>query len=315
MRPKISVVLATYNGEKYIVEQLDSIRLQTRPVDEVVICDDRSSDNTVQIMQDYIKEYGLSGWTVEVNEKNLGFGSNFYKAAGKATGEYVFFSDQDDIWMTDKLEKMVGIMEEKPEIKVLCSEYEIFATGQEIPEYAKNYGNNNKKDKSLHKVPLTPANFFIGSLGCDMCVRGDFLFEIKPYWFRGWAQDEYVWKLSQCVEGCYMYHEELIRHRVHASNVTMHKIHDINKRIAFIEDLKRGNEACRKYVEATTGNRDYLKIIDKNIKSETMRIDMLKNCKLLKAFPLLFYGKYYHSRKSLLMEPWIAFKQRKNVKK
>jgi len=70
---KISVVMATYNGEEFIKEQLDSIRLQTRAVDEVIMCDDGSSDNTVAVAKQYITEYSLSdSWKVVVKEKNLG---------------------------------------------------------------------------------------------------------------------------------------------------------------------------------------------------------------------------------------------------
>lgn len=315
MKPTTTVVMATYKGAEYIIDQLESIRNQTLSVDEVVICDDRSPDNTVEVIREYIQANDLANWNVEVNEKNLGYGSNFYKALGMANGDYIFFSDQDDIWMEDKIEKMVNIMEQNKEIKLLCSEYEIFSTGEEVPEYASQYGKNNLCDKSLEKIQLNAHNMFIGSLGCDMCIRKDYYDTIRPYWFEGWAQDEYVWKLAQCVEGCYMYHEPLIKHRVHANNVSMHKIHDINQRIKFLEDLLEGNKVCKKYVVDTSKNEKYIKLIDKNIKSEVMRIDMLRNCKIFKSLILVFYGKYYHSRKSLLMEPWIAIKQRKLVKR
>lgn len=314
MNATSSVVMCTYNGEKYIAEQLESIRCQTCEVSEVVICDDRSTDNTVEIIQNYIDKYNLQGWSVEVNETNLGYGSNFYKALSKATGEFIFFSDQDDIWMLNKIEIMIDLMNKNQDMKLLCSEYEVFSTGDQVPEYAKYYGKNNLSDKSLEKIELSPHNFFIGSLGCDMCVRKSFLKEIEPYWFEGWAQDEYVWKLAQCADGCYMYHDSLIRHRVHATNVSMHKIHDINKRIQFLVDLKKGNESCKRYVEDTTGNKKYLKIIEKNIKSQKMRINMMRTGKVYYTIPLLFYGRYYHSRKSLLMEPWIALKNHKDVR-
>ena len=311
---KTSVVMATYNGSEFIREQLDSIKNQTMHVDEVVICDDRSKDDTVEIVRSFIADNSLQGWNIEVNEVNLGYGSNFNKALLKASGDYIFFSDQDDIWEPDKVETMVRIMEENSDIKLLCSEFEIFCTGGEKPENTGNWDGRNLCDRSLEKINLNAHNIFIGSLGCDMCIRGSFAKQIAPYWFTGWAQDEYVWKMAQCAEGCYIYHFPLIRHRVHAHNVSMHKIHDINKRIRFLEDLKKGNEACRKFVADTTGNREYIRLIDKNIKSEAMRIDLLKNCKVLNTIPLLFYGKYYHSRKSLLMEPWIALKQRKLLK-
>ena len=109
---KISVVMATYQGEKYLREQLDTIRLQTRRADEVILCDDCSGDATVEIAEQYIREYGLEAeWRILVNEKNLGYANNFHRAASLATGEYLFFADQDDLWKPEKIEKMVGVME------------------------------------------------------------------------------------------------------------------------------------------------------------------------------------------------------------
>ena len=66
----ISLVMATYNGEKYLYEQLDSIRCQTMPPDEVIICDDCSKDSTVNMIQEYIDKYQLKHWNVYENEKN-----------------------------------------------------------------------------------------------------------------------------------------------------------------------------------------------------------------------------------------------------
>ena len=108
---KISVAMATYNGAQYIEEQLESIRIQTMPVDEVRICDDGSSDDTVEVICHYIREHGLeSSWSVEVNRENLGYASNFMKAVGLTNGDYVFFCDQDDIWIADRAERMIGLM-------------------------------------------------------------------------------------------------------------------------------------------------------------------------------------------------------------
>jgi len=100
----ISIALAAYNGEKYIAEQLDSILKQTIHDFEVVVCDDRSTDTTWAILQEYqardnrIKLYR--------NEINLGFKKNFEKAIKLCQGEYVALCDQDDIWLIDHLEKL-----------------------------------------------------------------------------------------------------------------------------------------------------------------------------------------------------------------
>ncbi len=88
---KASVVMATYNGEKYIIEQLDTIRLQTITPDEVIICDDCSTDTTVRLVVEYIEQYGLqNSWKIIQNDFNLGYAGNFHKAADMAQGEFIF---------------------------------------------------------------------------------------------------------------------------------------------------------------------------------------------------------------------------------
>lgn len=93
---KISVAMTTYNGSKYIIKQLDSLKNQSRKIDELVICDDCSTDNTVELVNDYIKSNNLEGWNMYSNENNLGFINNFKQAIKKTTGDIIFLCDQDD---------------------------------------------------------------------------------------------------------------------------------------------------------------------------------------------------------------------------
>ena len=104
----ISVAMATYNGEVYLRKQLDSILHQSLPVDEIIICDDQSSDGTVDIIQEYIKQYPHIH--LYQNEQNLGYKRNFKKALSLCSKEYIFLCDQDDIWDSDKVKEMVAIM-------------------------------------------------------------------------------------------------------------------------------------------------------------------------------------------------------------
>ena len=109
----VSVVMATYCGERYIIEQLDSIVCQLGVGDEIIICDDCSSDNTVAVIRDYITQKHLENIIhITINEKNLGFQNNFNKAMKLAQNEYIFFSDQDDVWLDTKIADMVKIMKE-----------------------------------------------------------------------------------------------------------------------------------------------------------------------------------------------------------
>ena len=99
---KISLVMATYNGAKYLNEQLDSIKNQTLKLDEVIIVDDVSTDDTSYLVEKYISNHQLN-WMFIKNEKNLGYKGNFKKGLAHASGDVIFLCDQDDIWHPDKV--------------------------------------------------------------------------------------------------------------------------------------------------------------------------------------------------------------------
>lgn len=107
---KVDILLATYNGEKYLVEQLDSILSQTHKDFNLFISDDFSKDSTVKILEDYAKKDNRI--TVFKQEKNLGVVSNFEFLLSKVESEYFMFSDQDDIWNEDKIEKTLNKLKE-----------------------------------------------------------------------------------------------------------------------------------------------------------------------------------------------------------
>ncbi|MEJ8802678.1 glycosyltransferase family 2 protein [Pontibacter sp. H249] len=103
----ISVVIATYNGSRYLEEQLTSIFNQTYKNFEVIVCDDISTDDTIKILQEYEKKYRLRYY---VNESRLGVVKNFEKAITYAQGKYIALSDQDDIWKPEKLELSLHLL-------------------------------------------------------------------------------------------------------------------------------------------------------------------------------------------------------------
>ena len=120
-----SVVIACYNGEKYITDQLESIKNQSVLPDEVIICDDCSIDNTYAIVTDYIKRNKLNNWRTIKNEKNIGWKSNFVKLIKAATKDIIFLCDQDDVWKPNKIEIMKNLITESPDIKLLVSDLEV----------------------------------------------------------------------------------------------------------------------------------------------------------------------------------------------
>lgn len=106
---RISVALCTYNGARYLPEQLDSIASQIRLPNELVVCDDRSTDDTVEIVRSFAEEASFPV-RLHVNKRGLGAMQNFVWAIGRCEGDYVALSDQDDIWLPDKLKITLDAM-------------------------------------------------------------------------------------------------------------------------------------------------------------------------------------------------------------
>lgn len=99
----ISVALATYNGERYLPEQLESLLAQSAPPDEVVVSDDASTDDTNRLVEDFCERAPFPVSHI-VNERRIGFAENFLQAANRCRGDWVLFCDQDDVWLPDKIE-------------------------------------------------------------------------------------------------------------------------------------------------------------------------------------------------------------------
>ncbi len=309
---KISVAMATYNGEKYLIEQLDSVRKQTRQVDEVIIHDDCSTDNTVSMVREYIENHGLTqSWKIIPNEKNLGYAGNFMASVKDTTGEYIFFCDQDDIWLEDRVERMISVMEVNEKIMMLGSEFEPFSCDKDAPQISEKVLKSFIGDGSLEHFLIKPSTIFIGSEGCTMCVRRKFFNETLAFWVEGWAHDEYVWKLALCMDGCYVLHTKTLLRRMHAGNVSKRKMRDLSKRIKFFEELLVSHKQTLAFAEHKGLDKKVLTLLQRNIRATELRIELMAERKLLNIVPLVFrYMDCYHSRKSIPVELMMAVKGR-----
>lgn len=116
----VSVVMCTYNGDRYLRQQLDSIVGQTYPIHELIIQDDGSTDGTADIARAYAEQYPFIKFYK--NEHNLGFNENFKSAVMKATGDFIALSDQDDVWFPEKIETQVHAIGNHS----ICCSYHLF---------------------------------------------------------------------------------------------------------------------------------------------------------------------------------------------
>ncbi|MDC7294829.1 glycosyltransferase [Butyrivibrio sp. DSM 10294] len=309
MSGKISVAMAAYNGEKFIEEQLESILDQTLPVDEVIICDDRSSDRTAEVVRNFIEKHDLQDrFFFSVNEKNLGYASNFVNALRKTTGDYILFCDQDDIWVSDRVEKMVGVLRDNPAAELIGSEFEPFKCSEDAPDPQKWELATFRNDESLQKMEFNSANIFIGCQGCTMAMRRSFLDEVDSFWYEGWAHDEFVWKLALARESLYFYHKVTLKRRLHSSNVTLHKEHQNDKRLKYLKDLKKSHEQTRQYCLMHGTDIGKIRLLDKHIRATQKRIDLIESRKLMNFFKLFAYTDCYHKRRSIPVELMMALR-------
>lgn len=162
----ISVALCTYNGEKYLSQQLDSILSQTMPVDELVIVDDCSQDSTCNIVHEYLTRYP-DIIKLYRNSFNLGSSKNFEKALKECQGDYIFFSDQDDVWREDKVEVTVSYLKKTNMLGV-------FSNGKLID------GNNNQMDGQtlfsiLNLLPFIKSGFMDKCPFELLCLKRNFV--------------------------------------------------------------------------------------------------------------------------------------------
>lgn len=112
--------MCTFNGEKYLKEQLDSILSQTVKVDEIIVCDDKSTDKTIEILEEY-SLHNPTVFKIFKNDVTLRSVKNFEKAISLCDSDYIFLSDQDDIWNANKVEKTVSFFEHNPDLDAFFS--------------------------------------------------------------------------------------------------------------------------------------------------------------------------------------------------
>lgn len=302
-----TVIMAVYNGQQYLQEQLDSIRLQTQQPDEVIFGDDGSTDNSVRIIEEYIEKYGLKGkWKVIINEKNLGYANNFNSLLNLASGDYIFLADQDDIWELDKIQVMAHFLDITPDCELLCCDYEPYfmenVQGKAPSDVLARMNNNGLVEKNSWSA----NSAYLRTLGCCMCVRKSFIEEIIMYWYDNWAQDDRLWRLAQCKNGCYTIHKELIRHRIHGSNAcTYQKYHTRKERLARFEEMQLANQKMLEYAERLN---DLSKVSDikQHIRIMNLRLELLAQHKFLNALKLIAYTRFYEKKKSYLADIYFS---------
>ena len=160
----ISVALCTYNGDKYLADQLDSILSQENPVDEIVICDDGSTDETFSILKNYQTRFPAI-FRIFINDENMGYVENFEKALSLCSGEIIFLCDQDDVWYSDKVSSITDFFNKNPSIGIVAHDLDLIGTYDgkktfwELRHFSaeKKFSNQELLKQILHKGNIFPG--------------------------------------------------------------------------------------------------------------------------------------------------------------
>lgn len=217
---KISLCMCTYNGEKYLREQLDSIVNQTKLPDEIIVFDDCSRDGTLDILCEYKFAYPMIDWHIHVNGQNAGWRVNFKKCLELATGDVIFLADQDDIWMQDKLAVMTRALIDNPAIQVLVSDYTPFYMDGAI-----DHGIKAETSDTKTVAPLNPGYCLMHCAhpGCTFAITRDALPDFFERWQSNFAHDALLWRTSFLKGALYHIDYASILFRRHSSNASSNK--------------------------------------------------------------------------------------------
>jgi glycosyltransferase involved in cell wall biosynthesis len=205
----VSIAVCTYNGTKFLREQLDSLVQQTYTRKEIIVIDDCSTDGTLKILEEYGNKYNFFSYFQ--NKHNLGYVKNFEKAISLCKGDYIALSDQDDIWELDKI---------KLQVAHIGDHALIYHDSACIDE------NGRSLNKKLSDVCLLyqghlpyPFMFFNSVSGHSMLFRSNLVPDILPFDAR-YFHDKWIAFIASERGGIKLLPQQLVKYRQHSSSST-----------------------------------------------------------------------------------------------
>jgi glycosyltransferase involved in cell wall biosynthesis len=244
---RMSVAMCTYNGAQFLSEQLQSIALQARLPDELIVCDDGSSDGTVLLLRAFANQTAFP-IRIFCNEERLGPRKNFDKAISLCDGDIIVLSDQDDIWRPEKLAKLADAFDRNPDAVYAFSDADM------IEENGKSLGHtlwdavglrrNLNRFSDLGQLRLLLKQNLIA--GASMAFRASFRQIILPI-PSGWMHDYWIVLLGSALSRGFPVSERLFMYRRHATQVC--GLHKQSFGQAVRESISTGQDASLNKVE------------------------------------------------------------------
>lgn len=279
-----TIVIPLYNGEKWIIEQLESIRKQTRIASRVIMYDDCSTDNTYQIVDSYIKSWKLSNWTLKRNKQNIGYRENFKNLVLSSKTEVTITADQDDIWYLNKIETIMKAFESNSDIELLGHGRDFFFD-EEISEERKSNIESmillQEKEKNLPQLSNISNLDWLYITNHRLAMRKNIIDEISKFpelISNVFDFDEIVGQISRSRNSFYYTNEVLMSNRQHDES-TSAKIRSQKKSFEDIVEEAKSYYLLSKYgYEKPDRKLLILKYnIDLSVKYGRVRLNYLKS--------------------------------------
>lgn len=309
---KISIVLCTYNGKKYIIEQLESLKNQTRIPDEVLIFDDLSMDGTPDIISEYIKINKLN-WELKINQTNKGWKRNFTDAFKQTRGDIIFCCDQDDIWYPNKIKVMEEALKDKNRKLVACKVEMVDDCGKSIKKIL-GAMPKSKESGRIRKIDFDHHFYISQEPGCAIAFKREILDLYLKFWSEVFPHDQLLWIVSKYIDGAYEIDSKLLDYRRSESSVfekSKTARSSVNRRKK-ITDLEKKISVVTKLVS----KEDKKKIKIVNIAYEWIkeRKQLVDNFKISEALCILTKIKFYNPGLLYLVDCYDGIKNLYNIK-
>ena len=217
--PRVSIALCTYNGAAFLQEQLDSYVRQSKRPDELIVCDDRSTDGTVDILEAFARTAPFEV-KVAVNEVSLGVKKNFERAVERCTGEIIFLSDQDDVWTEGKIGRVLERFDAKPQAAVVVSDATI--VNRALAPVGHTHWEGMRFDRRWQERVGRDAFSTLMKMcifsGATMAFRSEYRSLLLPFPDE-WFHDRWIATLLAAVAPMELIAEPLNLYRQHDGNV------------------------------------------------------------------------------------------------
>jgi glycosyltransferase involved in cell wall biosynthesis len=297
----ISVAMCTYNGSKYLSEQLDSIFRQTRQPDEIVICDDCSKDDTKELAKTLLNNWG-GKYSLIQNEKNLGFVKNFEKAIGLCHGDVIFLSDQDDVWDKHKIDIMIQTFEKHPESVMVFHDSEL--VDQDLNMMYSSFWKDTLKFNYTTFLKHNYKKLYLGNVvqGSACAIKKIVFTKSRPFFEKSY-HDEWLALTALTLGEIYPIPKVLMKYRQGHNEIGGLPTSRLNKLLRTIQDLQvkykndlnkyqRRLDVLRAFVNQFQIKKSYkLDIVD-YVKFLEKRIRSIKDKNKSQIFAVGSYKKY-----------------------